>query len=406
MRDNLLFLDFVVSKSNILSFLKPHMAEFMKAPIPLEDYSVQLFIDDQNNPLQLSGHLQKLFVKLPIGFTIIKEDGLFGLQGSGSLSMDLVIECTINGQFYMTTKTELIDYDWIEKPQIQVGSLSMPAETIADCVIKNVKGDICTKLDSAIAQNVDLRSMLMEQLNEIPQNSKINSKPDLFFNFELLSIQTNGLRDDAGKLSIHMWAEIAGKVSDELVILNQSHDPSFHWIETEPKNVSQDVEIQLSYAGLAKLIKENVNGQEFGGKRFDIDTIHIRHTSNLEIKASIFEPVKGIATITGRPSFDTVKQSINITDLDVDIDAANIIYKMSSPIIEKIVETKLMQLLPIEIQPFIQKYVKKPQPISLLNDMIKLQPSFSTVTISNIEWGQSHVNIIVSASNAEVDVEV
>jgi hypothetical protein len=44
-----------------------------------------------------------------------------------------------------------------------------------------------------------------------------------------------------------------------------------------------------------------INGQEIGGKTFELNSIHIRNTSQLEIKAHVIEPIAGIITFTGMP---------------------------------------------------------------------------------------------------------
>ncbi len=401
--ENLLFLDLELSKKNIFTFLAPQMGRLTEKPLTIEDYSIQLSTLDIDM-IKLTALHKKLFIQMPLGFKINKIDGIFGLEGEGEMLLDLVMECNIDTNFYLTTKSELIDFTWTKEPKVHVGVLTLPAATIGDFLIKCIKEDLFINLDQKIAETFDLRSTILTQLAKVEPNIMVYSKPALYFNFELVSLQTTGFRDEDGRVHMHIWAEIASKISDETIVFEQTHDPSFHWIDDDIKATNQEVQLQLSYTGLSKVIKQSINGAELGGKSFDIDTVHIRSTSFLEIKANIFQPVKGIITITGKPVFDEQTQELNIQNLNIDINAENFIYKLSSPIIEKIVTNKVNSLLPLNIASLIKPYITKIPSISMFDNIIHLQPTFNQVIIQKFEWSPTHLTITAALQNAEVDV--
>jgi hypothetical protein len=261
-------------------------------------------------------------------------------------------------------------------------------------------------VDQTISNNIDIQSELTNQLQKIGNNILIHKKPNLYFNFKLLQIQTTGFVDDGDDIQLHLYVEIANKISDEIIGFEQNHDPRFFWIEKEPRMNQHVVEIQLSYVGLAKAIMENINGQDLGGKKFEIDNINIRYTNGLEIKAALFAPVKAILTIQGKPTFDRNSQQINVLDTKIDIDAHNILYKLSSPLIEKLIANRLEQLLPINITSSISPYLDKLSSIEVMDRNVQLNPHLNGTKVDQMEWTSSHLIVRLILERAEVDIEV
>lgn len=405
MEDNSLFLDLVITKKKLIDLIYPLVEIYTRNPIDIQSFKINLTLPNAEE-IKLTAHGRKVFLSLPLGFKISKPDGIFSIEADGEIKLDINTECHLDEYLTLKTETELLDFEWIKEPSVTVGSLNIEMETIADCIIKTVKDDIVNKIDQTISQKLDVRAELTSQLEKIGHNIIVHKKPDIFFNFELLQVQTQGFVDGNDHVNLHLFIEIAGKISDEAILFEQSHDPRFFWLEKEPVIGNQYVEVQMSYTGLAKAIAQEFNGKDLGGKKFEIDNISIRHTNRLELKAAIFAPIKAIVTLTGIPVFDHTKQTIGLDNIDIDVDAQNIIYKLSSPIIEKIISSRLEDILPVDIRSTLKPYMNNLPSIDIMNQKVHLTPTLQAIRVDKFDWSASHVNINLVLEKAEVDIEV
>jgi len=405
MNDNNLFLDFKISKSKINAFIHGELKKLLIDKIHVSGYDIQLkqVVD---HTVVISAKERSIFIDAPVVFTFTKSAGLFSIEGEGSIKVNLEVVCQVDENFNLTTTSKLVSYEWIEAPKVNLGQLTLPIETISDCVIKYVKEDTLAKLDKKIATEINLNEIIIKNLNEYGVNYPIYKKPDLYFNFQLLQIQSDVFREDENDIHVHMWLEILSKVSDIAIQLEQNQTPKFYWTEEKTETKLQKIDIELSYNGIAKTIISELNGQELGGKSFEIESIHMRMTSFLELKVNLLQPIKGLITITCLPKLDITQQQIDLENLDIDIDAQNFIYKLSSPIIERIIRSKILSILPILPAETLSKYVKKIPTVQVLHNLITLYPHVSQATIETLHFGQQSVNCTLILGDAEVDIVV
>ncbi len=405
MNDNNLFLDFKISKSKINAFIHEELKKLLVEKIEVSGYMIQLK-QVENNNITVNVKSRSIIVNAPVNFGFTKSAGLFSIEGEGTIKICLEVACQVDEDFLLTTKSTLVSHDWIESPKVTLGQLTIPVETLSDCVIKYVKEDTLEKLDKKIASDINLNEILIKYLNEYGINYPIYKKPDLYFNFQLLQIQSDVFREDENDIHVHMWLEILSKVSDLPVQFEQNQAPKFFWTEEKTESKLQKIDIELSYKGIAKMIISELNGQELGGKSFEIESIHMRMTSSLEIKANLLQPIKGLITITCLPTLDIQQQHIDLENLDIDIDAQNIIYKLSSPIIERIIRTKIQSVLPIKPAETLSKYIAKIPNVHVHHNLITLYPHVSKATIETLNFGQQSINCTLLLGDAEVDIVV
>lgn len=403
MNDNNLFLDFKISKSKINAFIQEELKKLLIDKIHVSGYDIQLNLV-QNNNIQISAKDRSIFLDAPLGFTFMKSAGLFSIEGEGTIKLNLEIVCDVDHDFNLSTSSNLISHEWIESPKVSLGQLSLPAETLSDCVIKYIKEDTLAKLDNKIATEIKLNQIILKYLDEYGLNYPIFKKPDLYFNFQLIQIQSDVLREDENDIHIHMWLEIMSKISDMAIQFEPQNKPKFYWTKEKTETKLQKIDIELSYNGIAKTIISELNGQELGGKSFEIESLHMRMTSFLELKVNLIQPIKGLLTITCIPKLDIQQQQIDLENLDIDIDAANFIYKLSSPIIERIIRSKIQSILPIKPAETLSKFIKKIPIINVHHNQITLHPQVSEATIVSLNFSHQAIQSTLLLGDAEVDI--
>jgi hypothetical protein len=404
MLENNILIDFRLSKSKLNFYLQEVIDQYTDTKLSAGDFDI--FIKKTSHQINIEARRKSVYANIPIAFNFSQKAGLFSIEGEGSIIANLEIICDIDRDFGLKTKTILHSHEWQEGPVLHVGQLNIPIETLSNCVISFLKESLMEKLDKRLAETADIKTAINSQIKQYATNYPVHRKPELYFNGQILQVQSGLLREDENDIHLDLWLELSGKISDQPLRFDIESEPVFYWVETGTKKSNQIIDVELSYLGLAKMILTSINGQEIGVKNFELESVHIRNTNLLEIKANMLEPVKGIITITCKPFLDRETQKLNLEQFDIDIDASNIIYKLSSPLIEKIISNKIMALLPFDPSPFIKQFLTKPPQIHLMDNKISLIPSFSQLVIDHITFSENGLMCKVILVDAALDVIV
>lgn len=405
MSNNNIFLDFKLSKSKIGQFLLEQIDVPSKNTLIVDGFNIR-FGSVKNENIHISVLQKTILAQVPLAFTFIKSAGLFSIEGEGSIRINLEMTVDFDQKFGLQTKTVLQHFEWIKDPVLHLGELNIPIETLSNCIINYMKENTLEKIDTSIVKLVDIKKIINEQIQNYGYNYPIHTKPDLYFNVQLLQVQSDVFREDEDNIHLDLWVEIISKITDQQVKFEIKSDPDFYWIDKIPEKNNHKIEVELTYFGITKALINEFNGLEIGGKTFEMESVHIRKTTTLEIKASLLAPIKGIITVTCKPYLNQAEQKLYADDIQIDIDAANFIYKISSPIIEKIIRSKINALLPFDPAPFFADFIKKIPTVSLWDNQLSLYPKVHQIILENLSFNDQHLMCTILLTEAEVDIVI
>jgi hypothetical protein len=403
MHDNHIFLDLRFSKEKIHHLLDRFTDQWYKTTLQTDGYNLDMS-KVEGKPIEVHAQNRTLYMDVPVGFRFIKPAGLFSIEGEATILLKLRLDFDISSDFQVKVVSAIDQCLWIIPPVMKMGKPDIQDERFTECIIQFLKSETLDKLDLYLAEKANILPLIHEQIKTYGRNYMISKKPDLFFNVNLSGISAGKLVEIDRNIQLNMWLEVDTKISDELVRYEYEIEPYFKWIEDAPDTHQQLTEIQFSYYGLGRIIMNALNGTDIGGKTFDIENIHIRNTSFLEIQARIREPIKGMVIITGVPLLDRADQLIHVNDMKVQVEAENFIYKLSSPIIEKILLNKLQGFFPFDAAPFFAGYISKIPAFHFLDNQLSLTPNVDKVHVKDLVFGEQHATCTLVIQNAELEI--
>jgi hypothetical protein len=404
MSDNRIQVDARLSKSNINKYLNTALNKYSNHKISIDGFEIIISKSD-NETFALNASQKTVFCIIPVHFKFIKPAGLFTIEGEGHLNIHLAIQCDIDSQFNLSTHTSLTDYSWISVPVIHVGDINVPIETITNCLIKHFKDEVLIKLDQNIAETVKLLTYIDDTLNLYGRNYQIYKKPDLYLNAQINKIQSDIFKESENDIQLKLWVEMDCGINDDPLSHIPTSLPSFAWHKVIANDHHQHIDVLISYAGIAKIFAAELNGSELGGKKFNVTGIYIRKTDFVELKVHLLEPIKGIATIRFIPRFDREDQKIYADHISIDIHADHILYRISSPVIEKIILSRIESMLPIDLLPFLKKMTDNIPDIKLMQDSVTVVPSFQNLAIDDIQTTSDGAKCILKLQNPKVNIK-
>ena len=159
MQENSILIDFKFSKEKLDTFIQGIMDEHLDQTINTEGFEIHLKKSSGTN-VRINARIKSVFADVPLAFVFVKKAGLFSIEGEGSILANMEIQCDIDQNFGLTTKTILHGYQWKDAPKIHLGDMSLPIETISNCIIEYMKQSMLEKLDKRLAETSDIKNII------------------------------------------------------------------------------------------------------------------------------------------------------------------------------------------------------------------------------------------------------
>jgi hypothetical protein len=308
--------------------------------------------------------------RFPIKFKINKDDFLFSIQSHGQLYLNLDTDFDISSDFMLTTKTSIKNYTWIEEPQVDFGSLNITVEHLVNLIINHYKESISIAIDKSIKDYVDLNSLITEASKAM--ESKLNDfsykgiRP--FISPIELLIEPFTTVDDVIIIKGALIADIALGNSSPFI----KNILSLRWVETYLNDSIAFIDIKIREEVISEMLCEFINQQEYGGETLFVSGCYVDFKkNNVDISMDLMTPIKAKVVINGAPIYNEHNSTLNINNLNVEVNPSGFLHKLSAPLLNKFITSNIKNRLPVDLD-------------ALLKESIK------SYLIGNFEWDDIH----------------
>ena len=398
-------ISFELSASNqFLSDLFESALDDAVASEPLEVNSVEVVLK-RIGEAELKPDHKSMHIYLPLDISLKRPAGLFTVEGNGSISLHLVVDFDINQNLQLSAKTDLISHEWLEKPTLEIGALNIPVETLVNMVLKHHESILTAKIDAALKEVSDLNKLLLIGLDKAKDNlNKQDLKGNsILFLLHKVALEEPILQEDRIRVRGILEPTIKINADDSKIQENVAFEWRGKTEETSDRIVQVDA--VLPYDLLKSEMKEALQGMEVNGRYFDVRSIDIHGGEKLMIRLVIHEPIKAEVFIEGRPVYNEIEGELVVNDLDVKVNPANFIYKLTAPFVNKFVEGKMEEFFPLEVNQKMSEIVRSniPKEISIPKGIIKV--SHDHLTIDELDFGTESIIGKTSITNLNVEVQ-
>lgn len=300
--------------------------------------------------LSVSPLPRAVLLTLPFNVAMLRENGLFSVEGHGSLELDVQINFDINSTLKAHFQSDIKEVKWLEKPVLDLGILNIPMERLIGLIINHYESIITGKIDHKLKQVADLNqpldlvsTMLAERLNQV--DTKGVYPAIQVRDVVLAPIQRSG--DD-----ISVRGSIGLDIDLDTERKNHKAIPrSFSWMEEREGAVYQDIHMTLGYKKLARIIQSEMPSMIQGDKEVVFNNLDIhKRGDRLHIVADIEAPIRAVARVSGVPiASGCPVVSIDLDDIEIEVNPSNIIYKVAIPFMMGFIRKKVEDLLPVPL---------------------------------------------------------
>jgi|GEM_PF-2192505 len=351
---------------------------------------------------QLEG--KSFVVQLPLDIELRRQAGLFTVEGTGGLSIRVKLNYDINSELQLHVKSELLDHKWTSKPVLELGALNVPVETLMNLMLNHYESILTAKIDEAINQRSQMSPLVLQTIrsleDRINEQLPIAGRADLQLGTisNLTPRTQDGAVTIAGNIEVGLRLQPTDAPTDDQL-------PTVQWATEVGESKPLISELHLSYQDIAKQVLTLINGMDMGGRRVVVSDIAIAYDQHLNMELALAEPMKGKVTITGEPAYDGDAGTLDVLDLDVNVNPANIIYKMTTPLVNKFIETKLADYLPVPIGDIVAKKAAH-MPEAVTVGPAVASPEITALQVHDMTFGSEGVFITVQVVGAHLAIEV
>ena len=356
----------------------------------------------RHGDLNVTARKKSIYLDLPLDIHIEKPNGLFTIEANGTIMLNVTVTADISTELHLSTKTAIDGWKWIEEPKVKVGILNIPVSPLANMVMNKIDDTITNQIDSSIAEKIDFQDLINKRLAGLIDSRKISENPELYLRAQLEGIDSPGFREYTDKIELPLYLNIKNQITTEYQVSADWKVPPFRWIDNDPLEHSQDVNLSFKYDRIEDIVQAKVNGLVIGGKTLKASNVEINHNEKLDIQIELTSPIISTLMLSGTPIITNGK--VQLEDLEVDMQTPSIIYKMTAPIVEKLIRSDIDDRFPINLQELIREQIAlglaKANNIAFLD----LKINANEASLSNIEFTDTHLNATITTKEVEVAI--
>ena len=395
---------FELSASNtFLSDLFEGVLDDAVSSEPLEVNSVEIILK-RIGEANLRPEGKSIHIFLPLNIQLRRPAGLFTVEGSGSINLHLVVDYDIDSNLQLKAKSDLITHEWLEKPVLEIGALNIPVETLVNMVIKHHESIITAKIDASLKEVSDLHTFLVKGVEKAHES--INNQDLKGSHFELQLSGVSLVEPIINNGVVQLNGFLAPKIEINTNTALRTDKVAFDWIDNQvlKQDSSMRVDIEMPYDLLKNEMKEALQGMEVGGKYFDVRSIAITGGEWLCIDLVIDDPIKAQVFVKGKPVYNEIEGVLFVSNLNVDVNPANFIYKLTAPLVNRFIENKMEEFFPLEVNQKLGEVVKSkiPSEVSIPNGMVNIH--HKSVHIESLAFTQERIIGQARIDNLKVEI--
>ena len=271
-------------------------------------------------------------------------------EATGTISLVYKTAVGIDNNWKLVTKTTPAGYEWLEKPKVKAIGVSIPVTPIANIALSYFQKTITEQVDKVLYENVPLDKYIGDVWEEVQKPFLLSDEDNLWIRITPKEILLAPFTTKGNKLNITIvfYAQVESVFGAQPVVKNRVPLPSLRYIERQPRQFSINVGADVTFDKIAEFARSQLQGKSFteSGKIIKIDNLSLYSSSGRAVVvADLSGSYKGRIYFTGKPVYNSEKQSLEIAEPEFDIKTQNALIKSANWLLHGMILKKITPLL-------------------------------------------------------------
>jgi hypothetical protein len=235
------------------------------------------------------------------------------------------------------TRTSLDGFDWISKPSLKFGPLSLPIAGIVGKILNNRRETITKGIDEAVRKNVEVKKYVVQAWNSALQPYLLSEKYRTWLQVTPTELLMTPLRTDGTRVraTVGIRAVTQTVFGERPPVRTVSDVPPLKRVPSVPDDFRVSLVAQLTHAEARRLLADTLVGRtfHFSGERYHVivtDVDLYGSDGRLILKVGVKGSLDGIIYFRGVPFYDSAEKTIELRQLDYDLETRSFLARTAS----------------------------------------------------------------------------
>jgi len=340
--------NYKIDKSAINDTFNTVIDSYLSSDLQLSALGMDVLVE-KNKEANIQFLERSVLTTLPLKISLSKNNILGNIRASGILELNFVTQLDVDASWQLFTETKLEQYEWIEEPKLSLGGLRLSIGSLANSIIDKSKAQFEKQIDDSVADQLEIRSKVLETMKYIEQPLLIDTLLNSWVNFEPTDVKMSSFLNSgiyaSGNLTVHGKTKIS---ENEPEYIKSSQLPKFEWDKDVEPESHLNLVFDISYQHINKYLNDNYKGKKFenNGKYVILEDIELKKSDKkLVVVSNVTGSVNGELLISSVPRFDNDKQAFFADDIDINIKTKNVIHKAGAWMFKSKIKNQLKEMM-------------------------------------------------------------
>jgi hypothetical protein len=235
------------------------------------------------------------------------------------------------------TRTEWRGFDWVSKPNLRFGPVTVPIASIVGKILNKNRETITQGIDEAVRKHVDIRGHVVRAWNAALQPYLLSEKYRTWLKVTPTELQMTPLRTDGDRIraTVGIRAVTQTVFGERPAVKPVTDVPDLKLVPTVPDAFRVSLVAQLTHAEARRLLADTIVGRRFtfSENRYAVTVTDVDlygSDDKLILKVGVTGSLNGTVYFRGVPYYDPSEKTIELRDLDYDLDTRSLLARTAS----------------------------------------------------------------------------
>lgn len=298
--------------------------------------------------------------EVPINLWLRKSLAVTSVTGQGALSLTFKTYFEVNPNWSLSTQTEVTNYEWLEKPEINIGFASVPITPIINYFLDNSKSQLAQGIDTLIRSQFDLHQTINTAWEQMHQPIYLSEDYNTWLILNPLELSMSEVFADADTISLNACATAQPKiyVGPKPPVSDIIQMPPFEKVTQNSEGFSLEIKTAVDFGEATRITKQNMVGETytFGKKKVKVEDILIQGKgNNLSVRTTLSGNYNGDIVFVGKPEYNLRKNNIKIEKMEVDFTSRKTLLKTATWLFKGKLKNQLEETLNAYLEEYISE---------------------------------------------------
>lgn len=346
---------------------------------------------EKSQDIRLGIDSQLIKYRVPLSLWIQYDLGISRVEAEGELSVDFKTAFAITEDWNIITVTEVVRHDWLKKPRLKMGMVSLPIGFIADLVLQNSKAALTRDIDKLVQEQFNLRELVGQAWGNMYEPMLVSEAYNtwLTVNPQAIGMTPLDMKGDKIRGAIYVESQPRVNIGRKPENIRPLPLPPLQSRQEAGDDFTIHLNTEISYEEAERIAKSELLGQTFSqGKRsVTVQDIELYGQGNkIVVNTVLSGSYNGSIYLVGKPVYNFRKNTIEIEKLDYDLSSKGFLLKSAGWLLKSAMKNKIEEnmnfLLDYNLEEMRGQFQKQLEEYKITDDII-LKGELQDLSIQN-----------------------